>query len=204
MRVVKTFGLLIFAALAWGYAEIAYGSAFRWAAADRCKQRAKMGGVLGMASYSASLDRVCERFGCEPSLVAALITVESRWNPYAVRFEPGYQWLHEPERYARQQGISLEAEQTFQRFSWGLMQIMGGTAREMGFSLPLPALCEGMIGIEYGIRYLVALKRNYKAQDDLIAAYNSGSAKKKANGKYINQEYVDKVNWVLRKHDGSR
>ena len=168
------------------------------AAAARCRQRAK--GGAKMASHSASLERVCERFGCEPELVAALITVESRWNPYAVRYEPAYQWLHYPERHALRHDISRAAEATFQKYSWGLMQIMGATARELGFSLPMPALCEGMIGIEYGIRYLMALKRNYRQRDDLIAAYNSGSAKKGADGRYLNQKYVDKVNLVLKKH----
>jgi len=203
MRLGKACMRLTFATLAWGVAAVAVAGDLAWMASDKCRQRAR-GGAVGMASYGPSLDRVCDRFGCDPALVAAIITVESQWNPYAVRYESGYRWLHQPERYARQQGIALEVEELFQRMSWGLMQLMGGSAREMGFNLPLPALCDGMIGIEYGIRYLVALKRNYKTRDDLISAYNSGTAKKKPNGLYTNQVYVDKVNRVLRKHDSTR
>lgn len=192
---------VLVALLGLGQADIALSGTVK-AAADKCRQRAKAGGM--MSSYNASLERVCERFGCEPELVAAIITVESRWNPYAVRYEPNYQWLHAPEKHARRHGTSREAEVHFQRFSWGLMQILGATAREIGFSLPMPALCEPMIGVEYGIRYLMTLKRNYRHRDDLIAAYNAGSAKKDASGRYLNQGYVDKVNRALRQHDYSR
>jgi len=191
------------ALLAWGGADVALGGAGKRAAYDRCRAISK-GGAHKMGSYNASLERTCERFGCDPALVAALITVESSWNPYAVRYEPGYQWLYQPEKHAKRHGVTYDTEVALQRVSWGLLQVLGATARELGFNLPLPALCEPQLGIEYGIRYLVGLKRNYMQRDDLIAAYNAGSARKNAEGQYVNQRYVDKVKRVLKNHDGSR
>jgi soluble lytic murein transglycosylase-like protein len=148
-----------------------------------------------------ALEKLCQRFGCDPELVSAIVTIESSWNPYAVRYEPTYKWLHEPQVHAKRHGITLQTEAVLQRCSWGLMQVIGSTSRELGLVLPIPALCEPLIGLEYGIRYLVALKRNYKKQDDIIAAYNAGTAKKNADGKYLNQSYVDKVNKVIKEFD---
>lgn len=184
-------------ALACSGARPAFSTNFHVAA--KCKQVAREGGAV--SNYSASVERICVRFGCDPELVGAIVAVESRWNPYAIRYEPAYQWLYQPERYAKMHNTSREAESHFQRYSWGLMQILGATAREIGFNLPMPALCEPMIGLEYGIRYLMVLKRNYLKRDDLIAAYNAGTAKKNAAGRYQNQNYVDKVNRELKRND---
>ena len=145
-----------------------------------------------------ALEKLCDRFGCDAALVSALVTVESGWNPYAVRYEPTYQWLHEPAKHAKRHGITLQTETVLQRCSWGLMQVIGSTSRELGLVLPIPAMCEPLVGLEYGIRYLTALKRNYKNRDDLIAAYNAGSARKRADGTYENQRYVDKVRKALK------
>jgi hypothetical protein len=163
----------------------------------------KPSGAWAMGQNLA-LQKLCERFDCDPALVSALVTVESSWNPYAVRYEPSYQYLHEPARHAKRQGITLATEVVLQRCSWGLMQVMGATGRELSLVLPIQTMCEPLIGLEYGIRYLRALKRSYNSRDDLIAAYNAGHAKKKADGSYINQKYVDKVRKALKKEEESK
>jgi len=150
-------------------------------------------------SFPGAVEKICERFDCDPKLVSALIEVESAWNPYAVRYEPGYQWLSDPGAHAKAHGITLKTEVVLQRCSWGLLQITGATARDIGFRLPLPALCETLVGLEYGVRYLKTLEKNYTKTSDLIAAYNAGSAKKLGNGKYANQAYVDKVLRAMRR-----
>ena len=93
--------------------------------------------------------------------------------------------------------------------SWGPMQIMGATARWLGFKGTfLSELIEPEVGIEYGCKYLANLKRRFSGNsknncnqvDDIaifcdkkISAYNAGSPRKKADGTYVNQKYVDKV-----------
>ena len=40
--------------------------------------------------YSNEISKRAEKYGLEPSLVAAIILVESSGNPYAIRVEPGF------------------------------------------------------------------------------------------------------------------
>jgi soluble lytic murein transglycosylase-like protein len=136
---------------------------------------------------------ICERFGIEPDLAAGIITVESEWNPLAVRYEGNFHFLVAPDANAEKHGITPITERVLQKCSYGLMQIMGGRARELGFALPLPALFEAKLNIEYGCRCLRDIKRRYTKLEDIIAAYNAGSAKRLPTGPYLNQSYVDKV-----------
>ena len=71
-------------------------------------------------------------------------------------------------------------------------------ARELGFDGRfLSELTNPDIGIKYGAMHLKNQYNRYNDWTDAIAAYNAGSARKKDNGDYVNQIYVDKVlkNW---------
>lgn len=129
----------------------------------------------------------------EPRLLDAVIEVESNWRPYRARFEQGFNDLVATEKFARLQGISRETERVFQKISWGLGQVMGGTARWLGFAGPLPALCDPVLGVHYCATYLSYLSKRYVKIEDVIAAYNAGSLKYNAKNELINQAYVDKV-----------
>lgn len=152
----------------------------------------------------------------QPSLVCAIIDVESSWNPYAWRPEPGYRWLWDSKNNKPFRRVTTEemsrcvAPDDFpngnqewwgQRSSWGLMQIMGAVAREYGFSEAFfPELCDPETNIRYGCKYLQRLHKRYGDQHGWIgavAAYNAGTVIFK-NGKLINQQYVDKVFSVYR------
>lgn len=139
------------------------------------------------------------KYELNPDLLDAIIRVESSYNPYAVRLESTYRFLHSPELFAKAMKISLATEKTMQRMSWGLGQIMGGTARYMGHKESLLKLSDPALNLDYCCRYLVKLKVVCKSDDDLIAAYNAGAARKDDEGKYLNQGYVDKVNSFYRK-----
>lgn len=135
-----------------------------------------------------------KRFGVDPKLVQALVTVESAWDEWAYRYEPAYAYLFKPEDFAKALGISKESERCFQKTSFGLMQIMGAAAREHGFSGQLGRLFIPETNLEYGIKHLLTLAQRYEKIEDQIAAYNAGSAKTDAlTGAYRNQRYVDKV-----------
>lgn len=134
-----------------------------------------------------------ERYDIRPELIQAIIQVESSGNTYAVRFEPGYKWLHEVENSAQNVNTTIETERVCQQMSWGLMQLMGATARWLGFKGPIPELTYPHFGIEWGCKYLRNLFYRYHKEPDVIAAYNAGSPRFDAKGKYVNQAYVDKV-----------
>jgi soluble lytic murein transglycosylase-like protein len=135
--------------------------------------------------------------GIDSDLAIAIASVESNFDPWAVRFESRWKYLLDVEKYARNLVISQDTERVLQSCSWGLMQVMGSVARELGYNGHLAKLCLAESGAYYGCKMLVKLSKRNTEEADLIAAYNAGSARRKANGKYVNQEYVDKVFHVL-------
>lgn len=129
-----------------------------------------------------------------PALVLGLIRTESGGNPDALRFEPGYKFLFETKSYAAKHGWTEMTEQTLQMFSYGLMQIMGATARESGFNLHPKLLLVPKINLSWGLLHLWSLKQRFKTWPDAVAAYNYGHpARTLLTGKYKNQAYVDLV-----------
>jgi soluble lytic murein transglycosylase-like protein len=113
--------------------------------------------------------------GLEPALVCAVIEQESAWNPWAVRYEPGFLSRYVAPLYT---AGKLSATEAYTRsMSWGLMQVMGQVAREFGFAADsLPELCDPGTGIEFGCRILA--KRMARARSDVSAAllaWNGGA-----------------------------
>jgi len=149
-------------------------------------------------------------------LVDAIIQVESGGDVYASRYEPHYQYLWDvranapfrargrslPPGFKSPRFVSSNTEFVQQKHSWGPMQVMGAVAREYGFKGRLTELC-GERGLHYGLTHLQALSRRLvraglESQDDLIAAYNGGWARRnESSGAYLNQGYVDKVNAAI-------
>jgi soluble lytic murein transglycosylase-like protein len=129
-------------------------------------------------------------------LVKAIILTESGGNPVAMRYEPAFAKRYVPPA-APTFGASKATEQIARATSWGLMQVMGQVAREMGCKEPyLSALCDPVTGIHFGCLLLAKLRdRHYEAHgwDGVISAYNQGSPRKDESGEYINQPYVMKV-----------
>jgi len=92
------------------------------------------------------------RHGIDPELVAAVIATESSWDAWSVRYEDGF--YH---RYIDSMTGLTATEKRLRATSFGLMQVMGQTAREFGFSEKwLTQLCSPEMGIEYGCRKLAA------------------------------------------------
>jgi len=133
------------------------------------------------------------RFGLDPILVASIVFQESRGFVYAVRLEPDFKWTHRVDHFAKYQNTTPETEENLQKHSFGLMQIMGGTARSIGFDGALPALYKPENNLFWGCKYLARLKEKYPDEKDMVAAYNAGSPRKTPTGEYVNQRYVDQV-----------
>jgi soluble lytic murein transglycosylase-like protein len=134
-----------------------------------------------------------EAFGLDPMLVAAIVWQESRGSVYAVRYEPNYRWLFTPEKFADRQGITVETEKNLQKHSFGLMQIMGATARWLGYDGALAALYKPENNLYWGGKYLKLLFEKHKDTAKVVSAYNAGSPKILESGKFANQNYVDSV-----------
>ena len=105
--------------------------------------------------------------GLEPALICAVIEQESAWNPWAVRYEPGFLSRYVAPLYT---AGKLSATEAYTRsMSWGLMQVMGQVAREFGFGADsLPELCDPATGVEVGCRVLA--KRMSRSRGDVPAA----------------------------------
>jgi soluble lytic murein transglycosylase-like protein len=116
----------------------------------------------------------CEH-ALDPALVCAVIEQESAWNPWAVRYEPGFLSRYVAPLYTAGKFSATEAYT--RSMSWGLMQVMGQVAREFGFEdSSLAELCDPVIGLEFGCRFLAA--RLTRAKGDVSAAllaWNGGA-----------------------------
>jgi soluble lytic murein transglycosylase-like protein len=86
-------------------------------------------------------------------LVCAVIEQESSWNPWAMRYEPAFFAKYVAPLYTSNK---ISASEAYARgFSWGLLQVMGQVAREMGFDAPfLSALCDPGHGLAVGCKLL--------------------------------------------------
>lgn len=118
---------------------------------------------------------IAMRHDLSAEIVLGIIERESSFNCWSIRYEPGFLLRYVAPQY---KAGKLNATETYARsFSWGLMQIMGQTAREFGFVGEfLSELSDPEIGIEWGCRKLVGCLR--KAEGDMskaLEAYNGGA-----------------------------
>jgi soluble lytic murein transglycosylase-like protein len=89
----------------------------------------------------------------DPALVCAVIEQESSWNTWAMRYEPAFFAKYVAHLFTNNK---ITASEAYARgFSWGLMQVMGQVAREMGFDGTfLSALCDAEQGLAVGCKLL--------------------------------------------------
>ena len=105
-------------------------------------------------------------------LIKAIIKIESDYRPSVYKQEP-----HVKDA------------------SWGLMQVLLSTAKWISGNNDLTAsqLMDPSFNIYVGTKYLAYLMGRYSKLTDVMAAYNAGSPRLDASGKYVNQSYVDKA-----------
>lgn len=153
--------------------------------------------------------------GVPLDLVLGVIDTESSgdtwaWNPeanwrYFWDFEAGRPFRqvtakelgdeYPPSDFSGPRGVDPDAEWWGQQASWGLMQVMGAVAREIGFTGRfLSELCDPAIGVWAGTIVLRRHLTRWRDQDLAVSAYNAGSPRVVPGSSALaNQSYVDKV-----------
>lgn len=129
--------------------------------------------ILSPATLDPIIAEMGAKYGIEPAWIKAHIKAESNWDVNASRFE-----AHKSDA------------------SWGLMQVMLATGKEVlgDPNLTITRLTQPRVNIEIGTKFLKQLWTRFGNMRDAIAAYNAGSPRiDKKTGKYVNQAYVDKV-----------
>ena len=97
--------------------------------------------------------KAAEAEGLDAALVCAVVEQESGWNPWAMRYEPLFFAKYVAPLYTNNKVGATEAYA--RGISWGLMQVMGQTAREKGVTSPyLSYLCDPGAGLAVGCRIL--------------------------------------------------
>lgn len=97
------------------------------------------------------IDPIAPHYALRQSLVQAVIHQESGGDPNAYRVEPKLRDL-----------------------SVGLMQLLVGTARGLGWHGVLPVLFEPITNIHFGAMYLAGLRTRFGTEELALIAYNAG------------------------------
>lgn len=162
--------------------------------------------------YRPIIEAAANTHGIPREIICGVISAESGWQPFAMRYEPDFTARYIVPKFPK----STPTFRVLHGSSWGLMQIMGLVARELGYQGSPLRLLQPEIGIDWGCRKLSALARRYGVGrdrlaeygrrgvlgQDVIAAYNQGNDRwvdANRNGVhdeiegYKNQEYVQKV-----------
>jgi soluble lytic murein transglycosylase-like protein len=128
--------------------------------------------------------------GLLPKIFCGLVERESAWNPWSIRYEPGF-YEEYVQKMLEAGAVHDETEAHGRAISWGLGQVMGETAREMGFAGDFAQLCDPEIGLEYAARIL---RHDIdRASSNVVAAllrYNGGG----------NQSYAAEVLKLSQKY----
>lgn len=133
--------------------------------------------------YVGLIVDAAKRFEVEPELIAAIIVQESGGNAYAVR--PGTEdlWKRYGKKVIEQARRSpSKRDDRWVRYpdlasaSWGLMQPLYITARDMGFDPEFPSeLCDPRVNIDVGLTILRdKLRRAGGSVPKALLYYNGG------------------------------
>lgn len=123
---------------------------------------------------------IATRYQLPVEVVRAMVAHESAGGiTCACRFEKGFydRYIKGKTLDFRPEHCSWDTERIGRATSWGLMQVMGETARVVGFRGWYPELCIPEVGLKWGCEYLRRLVDKYLADSDwptVMRAYNGG------------------------------
>lgn len=112
------------------------------------------------------------KYGLDSALVCAVCEHESSWDTFAIRYEPGF--FH---RYIEPQKGLSPTEAYSRAFSYGLMQVMGQVARELGMTGHfVTKLCDPETGLDFGCKKLArCFAQSGGNIHDALQRYNGGA-----------------------------
>jgi soluble lytic murein transglycosylase-like protein len=129
-----------------------------------------------------------EEFGLAPSLVEAVVMVESSGRPNAYKYEPGF-WL----KYMAHQPQFQGKDRKVWSASYGLMQTMVTTAMSHGFSGEPDVLKNPHVSLFYGCTHLKGLIKSSGGDvEQALCRYNGGDRGNKVRP-FRNAAYAAKV-----------
>lgn len=151
--------------------------------------------------YSEICQKYSKIYGnFDPFWLLALIQQESSGNPWVVRYEMKYQYILSTEYYSKLNRITENTELVCQKMSWGLGQIMGAVARDLGHQNLITELLNPDLNIRYMAMLIQNLLKKSTQPNDVFAMYNGGiGALSRVHGLYPNQSYVNAVGLHLQK-----
>lgn len=140
-----------------------------------------MSPLIDKAKYFARLHDL------DGALVCAVVEQESNWEPWAIRHEPAFET-----KYVKPLHLA-DTEEVARSISWGLMQLMGEGARELGFKGHLASLCDPDNGLDYGCRHLKGKLDSHNGDVTAgLLAWNGGG----------NKQYPEQVLARMTKYKG--
>ena len=112
--------------------------------------------------------KVATTHGIPPAIFLGLVEQESNFDTYAMRFEPAF--------FEHYEQSALDTEHVGRSISFGLTQVMGQVARELGFTGKfLSSLCDEATGLEYGARKLASCFKSVNGDvTKALLRYNGG------------------------------
>lgn len=137
--------------------------------------------------YNTFIRTASEQWNVPISLIKGIIAKESSFNPN-----------------------SYKSETRINDASWGLMQLLYKTAKNLGYTGSPEGLKDPQVSIFYGTKLLAANLRQAKGNIEVaISAYNAGfsierpwDAKRNSKGVISNQSYVNDVLVYKRYFEG--
>lgn len=167
--------------------------------------------VNAVGRLHEAIEKWSSQYGLRFTLIQAIMMVETGGNGALYRYEPVFF-----EKYLKDipveilggfwpKVVSRDTERNFRAVSWGHMQVMGQTARELGFSMDsFLYLAEPETGIQYGCAYLRQMLNRFQNEIEdpkqlerqAVAAYNGGPGS--PNFKYANKVYDREKNLNCR------
>lgn len=147
-------------------------------------------------NYADIINKNALKYSLRPDVVACIILQESAGDTFATRFEKEFYEvaLSQKSRYQLSGWIpkqnetpTIDTEKVARATSYGLMQVLGDTARWCGglSSKYLTVLCDPEIGVNIGckvLRYYLDMEKNDYAK--ALCRYNAGSVKSPAGQAY--------------------
>ena len=121
------------------------------------------------------IESVAARYSLDSKLIASIVWEESKGDPYAGRFEPDFyskrlEWRQRKDLagFVPTNLPTLDTEKVWRATSWGVMQVLGETARVVGFrERYLTTLTDPRKSLEVGCIFLELLfKKAQGAKSD--------------------------------------